>query len=70
MYTYKVIVEDMKNKNDAIQIREAFEAESETAVVTFNVTKREVFIDSDFTVEDIYEIIEETGFTPGDLELV
>ena len=25
MYTYKVVVEDMKSRNDAEQIREAFE---------------------------------------------
>lgn len=60
----------MKSKNCAEQLREAFEDESETAVVTFNVAKRELFIDSDFSVEEIYEIIEDAGFTPGDLELV
>ncbi|MGI6510476.1 MAG: heavy-metal-associated domain-containing protein [Erysipelotrichaceae bacterium] len=70
MYTYKITVEDMKSKNCAEQLREAFEDESETAVVTFNVAKRELFIDSDFSVEEIYEIIEDAGFTPGDLELV
>ncbi|MDI9540075.1 MAG: hypothetical protein QM204_01180 [Bacillota bacterium] len=70
MYTYKVVVEDMKSRNDAEQIREAFEAESETAVVTYKVTKREMFIDSDFSVEEIYQIIEGEGFTPGDLELI
>ncbi|HPW53896.1 MAG TPA: hypothetical protein PLI19_00290 [Erysipelotrichaceae bacterium] len=70
MYTYKITVEDMINKNCGEQIREAFEEESETAVVTYNVAKRVVLVDSDFSVEDIYQIIEEAGFTPGDLELV
>ncbi|HPX33089.1 MAG TPA: hypothetical protein PLT36_06255 [Erysipelotrichaceae bacterium] len=70
MYTYKVNVEDMKSKHDAEIIREAFEAESETAVVTYKLAKKEVLIDSDFSVEEIYQIIEDAGYTPGDLELV
>ncbi len=70
MYTYKITVEDMKCRNCGKAIQLAFEEESETAVVTFNVAKKEIYVDSDLPVEEIYQIIEDAGFTPGDLELI
>ena len=60
MYTYKVNVEDMKSKHDAEIIREA-QSRIRTAVVTYKLAK-EVLIDSDFSVEEIYQIIEDAGY--------
>ncbi len=68
MLSYKIIVEDMNNNACAREIRRALEAEG--AAVTVNLPRKEIIIDSDLEVEDIYAIIEEAGYTPTDLELV
>jgi len=69
MISYKITVEDMMCKNCVKKIEDAlYEAGAEG--VSCNLARKEVVIDSDLSVEEIYEIIEDAGYTPGDLELL
>jgi len=67
--TYKIIVEDMHCNNCARKISEALNKAGDVGVKV-NLAKKEVVIDSDLAVEDIYAIIEDAGFTPTDCELM
>ncbi|MCR5067083.1 MAG: hypothetical protein K6A14_03350 [Erysipelotrichaceae bacterium] len=69
MISYKIKIEDLNNQSEGRIIREAlFDAGADG--VSVNAARKEVVIDSDLTVEEIYEVIEDAGFTPTDLELV
>lgn len=70
MNSYKIVVEDMKCNMCAKRIREALESLADDVVVTANVAKKEVIVDSNLSVEEIYSTIEEAGYTPSDLDLL
>ncbi len=68
MLSYKIKVEDLKNQKEGKIISEAL-YDAGAYNVSVNSARQEIIIDSDLGVEDIYEIIEDAGFTPTDLEL-
>ncbi|MBQ6655294.1 MAG: hypothetical protein IJM79_07220 [Erysipelotrichaceae bacterium] len=69
MISYKIKVEDLSSQGDGRVIREAlYDAGADN--VSVNAARKEVVIDSDLSVEELYEIIEDAGFTPTDLELI
>ena len=69
MLSYKIKVEDLKNQSEGRIIREAlYDAGADN--VSVNAARKEIVIDSDLAVEEIYDIIEQAGFTPTDLELM
>lgn len=69
MCSYKIIIEDMNCNHCAQKIRQAFEAADDTAAVKINLAKKEVELDTDLTVEEICEIIDNAGYTFSGLEL-
>ncbi len=70
MVTYKISIEDMKCNKCAMKIKQVLEAEDDETVVSANVSRKEIIIDTNMSVADIYEIIEEAGYTPGDLDVM
>ncbi|MBR0137918.1 MAG: heavy-metal-associated domain-containing protein [Erysipelotrichaceae bacterium] len=70
MKSYRITVEDIMCDNCAKKIKNALEEADEETVVSVNVKKKLVTVDTDLPVEEIFEIIEEAGFTPVDLELI
>ncbi|MBO4538045.1 MAG: hypothetical protein IKX74_00340 [Erysipelotrichaceae bacterium] len=69
MISYKIKIEDLHSQAEGRIIREAlYDAGADN--VSVNAARRQIVVDSDLAVEDIYEIIEDAGFTPTDLELV
>lgn len=70
MMTYKITVEDIMCENCARKIRTALESADDKTVASVDVKKKTVTVDTDLKVEKLYEIIEDAGFTPGDLELI
>lgn len=69
MTSYKVGVEDIHCQNCAAKIKEALEKDSD-AMVSVDVKRKEVTIDSSLRVEEIYQRIEDAGFTPCDCEIL
>ena len=70
MNTYKVIVEDMHCQNCAKKITQALEEKGADVVVSVDLKKKTVTVDSCLSAEEIFTTIEDAGFTPVDLELV
>lgn len=70
MNSYRIVVEDMKCNKCAMKIREALEALGDDVIATANVARKEVIVDSNLSVEEIYATIEEAGYTPSDLDLL
>lgn len=70
MNSYKITVEDMKCNNCGRAIKQALEALADDVVVTANVARKEIIVDSNLSVAEIYETIEEAGYTPSDLDLL
>ncbi len=70
MKSYVITVEDLMDNIGAKAIKQALEDADEDTVVSVNVKKKLVTVDTSLSVEDLFEIIEEAGFTPTDLELI
>ena len=70
MKSYVITVEDLNDNICAKAIRQALEDADENTVVSVNVKKKLVTVDTDLPVEELFEIIEEAGYTPTDLELI
>ena len=69
MISYKIRIEDLNAQADGRIIRDAL-LDAGADNVSVNAARKQIIIDSDLAVEDIFEIIEDAGFTPTDLELV
>ena len=70
MNSYKVVVEDMHCQNCVRKIKEALESKGKDVVVSADLNKKTVTVDSSLSAEVIFTTIEDAGFTPVDLELV
>ena len=70
MKSYRITVEDIMCENCARAIKNALESADEETVVSVNVKKKLVTVDTDLPVEELFELIEEAGFTPVELELI
>lgn len=70
MKSYRITVEDIMCENCARTIKKALEEADEETVASVNVKRKVVTVDTELSVEELFEIIEEAGFTPTDLELI
>lgn len=70
MTNYRITVEDMHCNKCANKITEALQALSEKTACSCNVDKHFVDVETDMSAADIFEAIEDAGFTPTDLELM
>ena len=69
MFRYVLVIEGMDSKEDTYAIKEVLNNDL-TAVANVNFRKKEVTIDTDDTVENISNLLEEAGYQIIDLELV
>ncbi len=70
MCSYKIVIEDMNCNHCVQKIKQAFEDADDTAAVKVNLAKKEIELDTDLTVEEICEVIENAGYTFTDLQLL
>ncbi|MGN1398534.1 MAG: heavy-metal-associated domain-containing protein [Erysipelotrichaceae bacterium] len=69
MQSYKIIIEDMKCKQCANKITEAFYSKDKNAALRINLASKEVLLDSDLSIEEICDTIDEAGYTFLSIEI-
>ena len=70
MLSYKITIDELESNKDAALIRKALEDADENTYVRADVKRKTITVDTNLSVEEIYQIIEEAGYSAGDLELV
>lgn len=69
MQSYKIVIDDMKCKQCANKITEAFYEKDKKAALRVNLSSKEVLLDTDLSIEEICELIDETGYTFSSIEV-
>ena len=69
MCSYKITIEDMNCNHCVQKIRQAFQDADDTSAMTANLSKKEVMLDTDLTVEEICEVITNAGYTFTEIEM-
>ena len=69
MFRYLMVIEGLENRADTYAIKKLLNNEL-TSVAKINSKKHEVTIDTDDSIENINEILEEAGYGIIELELL
>lgn len=70
MQSYRITIEDMNCKNCANTIVNALQDSDDKLAVRVNLAKKQLEIDTELSIVDICDIIDETGFTFTSIDLM